>query len=54
MVKKLSIGRNKIGSLCSRGFKTDFKLFDNFGFASRPFRSFAPLKEKHFWPHVVG
>ena len=29
------------------------KFFVNFDFASRPFHSFDPLKEKHFWPHVV-
>ena len=29
------------------------KFFANFDFASRPFHSFAPLKGKHFWPHVV-
>ena len=29
------------------------KFFVNFDFASRPFHSFTPLKEKHFWPHVV-
>ena len=29
------------------------KFFFDFDFASRPFHSFAPLKEKNFWPDVV-
>ena len=47
---------NKIGSYVLEFFRQDLnclRFFDNFGFASRPFHSFAPLKEKHFWPHVV-
>ena len=37
-------------------FETGFELFEsfcNFDFASRPFHSFAPLKEKQFLLHVV-
>ena len=29
------------------------KFFANFDFASRPFHSFAPLKEEYFWSRVV-
>ena len=42
--------------LCSGVSRLDLnclKFFVNFDFAFGPFHSFAPLKEKHFWPHVV-
>ena len=29
------------------------KVIVNFDFVSMAFHNFAPLKEKHFWPHVV-